>query len=235
MRAAIKDLRTNVVAQRYLLIHYSTIITIYVFATIISLQLLTIPAAHRDFITTLSSSAILATFGSAIATVGMLWTSDRASRILTNVDIFYSGIIKKPAWKRWPFLTRSRTRLWVDGETLVYTLANPEVVIEFDAKKFGVLLPTVEQDYFDLPVLSNLVPLLRNREKVHGVIANPSSNNIFPTLELAATEQYMAYECLTDVWYSVFILRVSRYVIHFGVALTISSAMIGGVAAWWIS
>lgn len=219
-------------AEKHLVIHYSLVLALYLAALVVATQLLAIPAAHRDFITSLSSGAILATFGSAIATIGMLWTGDRAGRIAMNVDILYSDILSVKAWRRWPFLPRSGVRALSDGMIQKYTLTNPSLLLKVGTHSHPIILPTVEQDYFDLPIFSNLVPLLLLRREAHTAIAQDTPAIVFPESHMAPLSQLMAYECLLDIWYSVLIFRASRYVVHFGAALTISSGVLGGTAAW---
>lgn len=217
-------------SNRHSHIHYITVFLLYLVALVISMKILVLPEAHKDFITSLSSAAILATFGSAIATVATLWTSDRSSRIALNVDILFKDILKKNAWRRWPFLLRTSKRTLLNGSTLDCSLNNPVIPLNVGSHYISTMLPTVQEDFFDLPLFANFWPLLRFRGAAHTAIST-SDSSIFPENNLTPMSQYMAYECLLDIWASVLVFRLSRYIVHFGAALTISSAIMGCAVA----
>jgi len=219
-------------SRNHLYVHYAIVSLLYCGALAISNKLLLLPEAHKDFITSLSSAAILATFGSAIATIAVLWTSDRSIRITLNVDILFKDILEKEAWRRWPFLPRAGKRTLLDGSKIDLSLANPVIPLNVGSHCIRTTIPTVQEDFFDLPLLANLWPLLRFRSAAHTSISNVQKDSIFPENDLTPMNQYMAYECMVDIWGSVLIFRLSRYVVHFGAALTISSAVLGGAAAW---
>lgn len=219
-------------SDKHLTLHYLLVLALYAAAIFIAVKLLTLPAAHTDFITSLSSAAILATFGSAVATIGSLWAGDRTARITLNVDILFKDIFKQEAWRRWPFLLRSGSRKLLNGNTHHLTLSNPVIPLNVGSHNIKITLPTVQEDFFDLPLFSNLVPLVWYRNAAHTTISNAPKDSIFTENKMKPWDQYMAYECLADIWISVFVFRASRYVVHFGAALTISSAVLGGFAAW---
>jgi hypothetical protein len=218
--------------NHHLLVHRLLVFVLYVTATWLTYVLLSIPAAHESFIASLSSAAILATFGSAIATVGSLWTGDYAGRIAINVDILFRDIFKQEAWRRWPFLLRGGTKKLFGGNIQQVELHNPKIPLNVGSHDIEVLIPTVQDDFFDLPLFKNVLPLLRFRTAALTTIINSPKDDLFPQNQLKPMDQYFAYECLTDIWWSVLIFRTARYVVHFGAALTISSAIIGGVAAF---
>jgi len=218
-------------ATHHLLIHRVTVLAMYVVAISLTYKLLSIPAAHESFIASLSSAAILATFGSAVATIGSLWTGDHATRIALNVDILYRDILKQAAWRRWPFLLRGGQKKLFGGSIQETELHNPVLPLHVGSHDMRILVPTVQDDFFDLPLFSNVIPLMRFRTAAHTTVVNHPKDHVLTCNRLKPIEQYLAYECLVDIWWSVLVFRVARYVVHFGAALTIASAIVGGVAA----
>ena len=218
-------------SNAHLWIHYGCILFLYGAALLISFKILSLPEAHKGLLSSLASAAILATLGSALATIGTLWTGDRGARIALNVDILFKDILKQDAWRRWPFLLRSGKRTLLDGGLYQFELRNPQIPLNVGSHHIVVALPTVQEDFFDLPLFSNLVSLIRFRSAAHTTIVNAPADSIFPENQLAPRNQYMAYECLTDIWISILIFRIARYVVHFGAALTITAAALGGAAA----
>jgi hypothetical protein len=217
--------------NHHLSVHHAIVFFLYAAATWLAHVILSIPTAHQNFIASLSSAAILATFGSAIATVGSLWTGDYANRITLNVDILFRDILKQDPWRRWPFLLRGGTKKLFGGHIQQVKLQNPKIPLNVGSHDIEVLVPTVQDDFFDLPLLKIVVSLLRFRTAAHTTIINSPQDDVFPQNDLKPMEQYFAYECLTDIWWSVLVFRMARYVVHFGAALTIASAIIGGTAA----
>lgn len=226
-----KERKEKKPTNHHLALHRIVVLLLYVAATSIAYKLLSIPAAHADFIASLSSAAILATLGSAICTVGTLWTGDYAGRITLSVDILFHDILKQKAWRRWPFLLRGSTRKLFGGIVHQGELQNPSVLLNVGSHDISALVPTVQDDFFDLPLLRNVFLLFRFRTAAHTTMANAPQDYIFPSNKLSPIDQYMAYECLTDIWWSILVFRVARYIVHFGAALTIASALIGGSAA----
>jgi hypothetical protein len=204
---------------------------LYISAIALAYWLLSFPAFHTNLVTTLSSGAILATFGSALATVGSLWTNDHAGRIALNVDILFRDILKQDAWRRWPFLLRNGTTRLFGGEILEGTLKNPLLPLHVGSHIIKVAIPTVHDDFFDLPLFRNICPLFRFRRAALTKTFNATKDELIPESPLAIKDQYMAYECLTDIWWSVLVFRIARYVVHFGAALTIASTCITFVVA----
>lgn len=215
----------------HLALHRVFVLVLYGGAIWISFKLLSIPAAHGDVVTSLSSGAILATLGSAVATVGTLWTEDHANRIALNVDIFFHDILEQTAWRRWPFLLRGGTTKLFGGNIQRVELCNPEISFNVGSHALGILVPTVQDDFFDLPLFRNLVPLLRFRTAARTTHVNAEEGAVYAENGLSPMGQYMAYECLTDIWWSVLMFRSARYFVHFGAALSIASAALGGAAA----
>ena len=70
-----------------LVLHRSMVILIYVIATVAAINVLSLPEARKDLIVLLSTGAIFATFGSAVATLGAVWERDLLERVRLNIDI----------------------------------------------------------------------------------------------------------------------------------------------------
>jgi hypothetical protein len=100
----------------------------------------------------------------------MIWQTDLHERIRLNVDILYHDILKQDTpWRRWPFLPGSAKRKLLNGDWHELTLSNPEVPIDVGTYVLKIHLPTVMEDYFDLPLVKNFMPLLRFRSSAHTV------------------------------------------------------------------
>jgi len=211
----------------HLRLHFETVALLYALSFLVSFKILALPESQKDLVTLLSTGAILATFGSAIGAVGLIWQNDLLERVRLNVDILFRDILKQETpWRRWPFLARTGRRKLLDGNSLQLTLSNPEVPLDVGTHVVKIDLPTVLEDFFDLPLTRNLLPLFRFRRSAHTVFGRKEKGIINPDTGLSSSDEYMAYECMFDIWKSIFKFRVSRYVVHFGSGLTILGAVV---------
>ncbi len=211
--------------------HLVCILLVYFVGIALSMFLLLQPAANKDFVTTLSSGAIMATFGSALMAVAAMWAGDNTQRIELNIDILFSDILKLLPWRRWPFLPRLRKQKLLDGSTEQSRLVNPIIPFNVGTHNIKIIIPTVFDDFFDLPLITNLYKLIRFKNASRTYIATVRDLPIVAGTELSPMSHNMAYECLLDTWTCILVVRLARYLLHFGIALTVSSSIIAFVGA----
>lgn len=216
----------------HLRVHYGLVVLLYTVGFFVAVRVLSLPESQGSLVTLLSSGAILATFGSAIGAIGLIWQTDLHERVRLNVDILYRDILNQETpWRRWPFLPRSAKRKLLNGDQHQLTLSNPEVPLDVGTHVLNIHLPTVMEDYFDLPLFKNFWPLLRFRSSAHTVFGRKKKGEKSPETGLSPSDEYMAYECMLDIWSAIFKFRLSRYVIHFGSGITIFGACVAGLYA----
>ena len=207
--------------------------------------ILTLPGAAKDSVSLLSTGAILATFGSAIATLGSIWERDLLERVRLNIDILFKDLLAQSnPWRRWPFLPRFGERRNLDGTLLRGTLENPRIPLDVGTHFVHIEIPTVLEDFFDLSVRSNFTALNRFRAAAATAYSSKRSerepSQTEPGSDQAAEsesestakpdgrstgDQLMQYECLYDTWRSILSFRLARYTTHFGAAVTLSGAV----------
>ncbi len=219
--------KSDEVNNRHLKIHYWFVFILYALAIFIAFKTLTLAEAQTNLVTLLSSGAIFATFGSAIGAIGLIWQNDLLERVRLNVDILFKDIYKQEnPWRRWPFLPRSGKRKLLDGSSQHTTLSNPEIPLDVGTHIIKVNLPTVLEDFFDLPLIKNIWPLFRFRSSAHTVFGRKPKGEVSEDTGLEPSDEYMAYECMYDTWKAILKFRFARYIVHFGSGLTISGASI---------
>ena len=204
-------------------IHIFLIMIIYAMSYIISKNILELAIESKETSTLLivSTGAILATFGSAIATIGGVWEKDLIARILENVDILYVDLLKQKKWRRWPFLARRHQTKQLDGTQTVQTLDNPQLPLDVGTHILKIDIPTVLNDFFDLSIIKNTYNVIRFRNAARTTNLNKDKSSKCSETNMTPFNQYMAYECIFDIWISVLMFRFFRYLIHIGVGLTI--------------
>lgn len=209
----------------HLKIHYGVVAALYVVAIISAHLILSLPEAKKDLVTFLSTGAILATFGSAIGAIGLIWQTDLVERVRLNVDILLKDIFKQDSpWRRWPFLPRAENRNLLDGGSHHLTLSNPEISLNVGTHVIKIDLPTVPEDFFDLPLIRNWWQLIRFRSSAHTAFGRRPKEEKNPDTGLDSSDEYMAYECMFDTWKAILKFRVARYIVHLGSGLTIAGA-----------
>lgn len=216
----------------HLRVHYGLVALLYTVGFFVAVRVFSLPESQGSLVTLLSSGAILATFGSAIGAIGLIWQTDLYERVRLNVDILYRDILEQETpWRRWPFLPRSAKRKLLNGDQHQLTLSNPEVPLDVGTHVLNIHLPTVMEDYFDLPLFKKFWPLLKFRSSAHTVFGRKKKDEKNPETGLTPSDEYMAYECMLDIWSAIFKFRLSRYVIHFGSGITIFGACVAGLYA----
>jgi hypothetical protein len=222
--------QSRVIADRHLKFHHRTIVVLYAVAVFMSYKILSLPEAQKDLVSLLSTGAILATFGSAIGAIGLIWQDDFLARVKLNIDILYSDIIKQETpWRRWPFLARSSREKLLSGNSVQQEVSNPEIRLDVGTHIIKIDLPTVLEDFFDLPLIKNYWQLCRYRKAAYTVYGRKNGDAINVDTGLTPSDGHMAYECMFDIWKSIFIFRFARYIVHFGSGLTICGALIVAV------
>lgn len=221
---------SEVISNGCLRIHYVIITVLYILALITSSIILSLPGAEKDLVSLLSTGAILATFGSAIGAIGLIWQNDLLERVQLDIDILYRDIIEqeKP-WRRWPFLARSSRNTLLDKNLLQFSLGNPEIPLDVGTHTIRVHLPTILEDFFDLPLLKNYWPLWRFQKAARTVLSQKIHDTENSKTGMTPFKSYMAYECMYDIWKSIFRFRLSRYIVHFSSGLTICGALITSI------
>lgn len=166
----------------------------------------------------ISLGAILSTFGAALLAIAQVIEKDRYDRILRNVDIYYKDIVKEKPWRRWQFLKRTSKSKINDSIVITTTLQNPEITFEVGSDEIKVYLPTVLEDFYDLPAFDCYFKMARN--------TNHYLNNDTGTkIDMEGSQGYMRWYCLYDIWESVILFRISRYITKTGIIIIISSIM----------
>jgi hypothetical protein len=187
---------------------------------VLTLVLFGIARYPFDLIGVLSEGAILASLGTALLAMSDMLEKDKLERVKQNTDILFRDIIKQPPWRRWPFLKRKFTRKTLIQDRIVSKLENPKLPFDVGTHTIEVSIPTVQEDFFDLPVLKNLIMMKRyfkafltlySRNKEEG----KKSNHPFDT--------FNAFLSLYDSWKAILLFRIARFIKTFSIGLVLSS------------
>ena len=195
-------------------LHRFTLAIIYVFGLIAAVLVYRFPEAKPSIVAILATGSIFGTLGSAIMTMFGLYEKDLLERINLDLDILHRDIVKEPSpWRRWPFLKRSTTWKLYGGDTISTNLSNPPIRFHVGSHEETIDLPSVPEDFYDLPVLSNFLKLRRFRRAFMTKHTGDRQGK--------SIDEILQYECIFDVWRSIICYRIVRYVMHVGAALIV--------------
>jgi hypothetical protein len=124
---------------------------------------------------TIALGSIFSTFGAAIISIFMVIENDKYTRIMANVDILFKDILKINKWRRWQFLDRKAHGKNLDNTKMEMKLDNPDVIFNIGSHLFGVHIPTVLEDVYDLSAYRTLWKMYKYKK--HFFTTVTSTNN----------------------------------------------------------
>lgn len=196
--------------------HRLTVALLYALAFVAAVLVYRYPEARSSIVAILATGSIFGTLGSAIMAVCALWEKDLAERIALNLDILHRDILKDPSpWRRWPFLKRRATWRLFGGETIRADLSNPPIEFDVGSHRERFDLPSIPDDYYDLPAFSNYLRLWKFRRPFMTRAANTPKDGD------GAMSEVMKYECVHDIWRSIVVFRLARYGMQLGSGLVL--------------
>jgi hypothetical protein len=198
----------------------------YIIGISVSFFTFAFTGTQLDYVGILSQGAILATFGSALITVSDIFERDRLERVKLNNKILYDDIKHIKQWTRWPFLPRKASEKLLDDNSINIDLQNPKEEFDVGTHKIKVILPTVLEDFFDLPIFKDFRTMRQYesafKTKYNRDIKEKGSN-------ITIHNSYFKYMCVYDILRSACIFRLARILKHFSIALIIGSVLITAI------
>ncbi|MDD5749461.1 MAG: hypothetical protein PHO91_01580 [Patescibacteria group bacterium] len=164
----------------------------------------------------IASSSIIVGLGIALITLADLWERDKIERFKENLSIFYDDIKKEKRWRRWPFLKRSSFTKLLNGEAIMGELKNPQVQFDIGSHNIDINLPTVVDDFFDLPIFEDYL----NMKKYHKSFLTTCSTKYKNKNHF---DKICEYECVYDILKSATNYRLSRAFKHFGIFIILTT------------
>lgn len=123
-----------------------------------------------------------------------------SERIFLNIDILIHDLSKTEgsSWRRWPFIKRRSKRGLLDEHTHELELDNPKIKLDVGTHYIEIMIPTVKEDFLDLPIINNFVKLFRYRRAAQTVYNRKMKSEEKNEYGMNSYEENMAYECLYD-------------------------------------
>ncbi len=163
---------------------------------------------------TIALGSIFATFGSAIVSVFSITLSNVYEHFCCNIDILFKELCPNSEWHRWPFIKRESCSTLYDKELTYQTLENSKITFNVGSHRISVFLPTIREDFYDLPNWRSLKSMLSEAKNYESYVINNVKDSALPL---------MVWECISDSFKSIALYKLSRFMIVIGSAFILSS------------
>lgn len=162
----------------------------------------------------ISLGSIFATFGSAVISFLSLTSAHQISEFQEKVDVLAGEFTKQgiPNWKRWGFLPRFSRKRSNDGGYQYFILKNSILAFELKNEKMEIPIPSVEQDFKDLPVSRSYYKLCRKRKSYLRYV---QENNCLG--------DFAIWDCLESLYKNIILYKLSQIGIWIGTSFIINS------------
>ncbi|MGN0383095.1 MAG: hypothetical protein ACI4DS_02405 [Eubacterium sp.] len=175
------------------------LITFFVFKLCISNK--------SDLSDTIALGSIFATFGSAIVSVFSITLSNVYEHFCCNINILFKELCPQNEWHRWPFIKRESHSTLYNKELTYQILENSKITFNVGSHNISIFLPTVREDFFDLPNWRSLKTMLSEAKNYESYIIN--------NIRDSATS-LMIWDCVLDNFKSIALYKLSKLMIVIG-------------------
>lgn len=200
----------NIIKCRYG-IYCLVLIAAFEFTYMIFIQCI---SQERRLSDTIALGSIFATFGSSLVAVFSLTMGSTYDRFLSNINTLFKELDPEKAWFRWAFIKRKSHQILYNGEYAYQELTNAKIYFDVGSHKIDMFLPTIKEDFFDLPNWKSWGQMLLNARDYEHYVLN---NCMDPAIPL------MVWDCVWDNFCVILKYKFAKILVLLGDALIISS------------
>lgn len=192
----------------------SCIITGNIFLNCISVKVSAEGTSIVNLNECISLGSIFATFGSAVISFLSLTSAHQISEFQEKVDVLAGEFTKQgiPNWKRWGFLPRFSRKRSNDGGYQYFILRNSILAFKLKNEEMKIQIPSVEQDFKDLPVSSSYYKLCGKRKSYLKYV---QENNCLG--------DFAIWDCLVSLYRNIILYKLSQAGVWIGTSFIINS------------
>lgn len=202
--------------QRLIPLYYIFYFSLSIFAVLSTGIIFSICIDEKSLSETIALGSIFATFGSSVVSVFSIVMNNQSDRFMSNIEILYSDIIPEKKWVRWSFIKRKKYRRLYNGEYTCQALTNSKVEFDVGSHKISMFIPTVREDFFDLPVWRPWLSMkIRHRDYETAVLGDNVKENVAIAI--------MLWNCIYDNFKCIIMYRIARALVVLGEAYILSS------------
>lgn len=166
---------------------------------------------------TIALGSIFATFGSSIVAIFSITLNNIYDRFCKNLNILFSELIPNNSWYRWPFIKRMSHSKLFNNELTYQILNNAKLEFNVGSHPINIILPTVREDFYDLPNWKNYYTMLTEAKNYESYVLNNLSNS---------ATSLMVWDCILDNYKSISIYKLAKLMIVIGESFIISSIVL---------
>ncbi len=156
---------------------------------------------------TIALGSIFATFGSAIVSVFSIILSSVYEHFCCNINILFKELCPENEWHRWPFIKRESYSTLYNKEFTYQILENSKITFNVGSHNISVFLPTIREDFYDLPNLQSLKIMLCESKNYESYVINNINDS---------ATSLMIWDCVSDNFKSIALYKLSRLMIVIG-------------------
>lgn len=200
----------GIIKSRYA-VYCFVIIVAFLFTYLVFIQCISPKKKLSD---TIALGSIFATFGSSLVAVFSLIMGSTYDRFLSNINILFQKLEPEKAWYRWAFIKRKSHQILYNREYAYQELTNAKIYFNVGSHKIDMFLPTIKEDFFDLPNWKSWNQMRQYARDYEHYILNKC---IEPAIPL------MIWDCVWDNFCVIIKYKFARILVLLGDALIISS------------
>jgi hypothetical protein len=202
--------------------YYAKILTVYKIDIIVTYAIVFYASfkifkkiGTADYLPVLNTAAIIATLGAAVIAVTSILLSDFKERVTVDIDILFKDVLKQSnPWRRWPFLKRHSKKILPNGNSTEFNLTNPNIDFDLSYKNISIPIPTVFEDFFDLPIIDRFLTMVFHKKEFYNYVLQYENDS---------TDKIIKFDCLLDIMKFGSGIVCLRYILHFGVSAVVAS------------
>lgn len=156
---------------------------------------------------TIALGSIFATFGSAIVSVFSITLSSVYEHFCRNINILFKELCPENEWHRWPFIKRKSHSTLYNKELTYQILENSKITFNVGSHNISVFLPTIREDFYDLPNWQSLKNMLWESKNYESYVINNINDS---------ATSLMIWDCVSDNFKSIALYKLYRLMIVIG-------------------
>lgn len=156
---------------------------------------------------TIALGSIFATFGSAIVSVFSITLSSVYEHFCCNINILFKELCPENEWHRWPFIKRKSHSTLYNKELTYQILENSKITFNVGSHNISVFLPTIREDFYDLPNWQSLKNMLWESKNYESYVINNINDS---------ATSLMIWDCVSDNFKSIALYKLYRLMIVIG-------------------
>lgn len=163
---------------------------------------------------TIALGSIFATFGSSLVGVFSLIMGSEYDRFISNYNVLFKQLKPEKYWKRWAFIKRESHQGLFNNEHAYQKLTNAKVKFNVGSHPILLDIPTIKEDFFDLPNWRNLLKMKLEAKDFESHVLNKCKQPADPL---------MVWDCIFDNFKIISKYKIAKAMVVLGESYILAS------------